>query len=102
MGFKELHKDEASYAEAKAKAYKAVQENRKIINNREHFTLALYESTSEVFKPLTNNQDKSLKEKQNIVKEISDLSRHSPCIEFSCIMYFMYKRFKPQVCIVMY
>ena len=60
MGFKELYKDEASYAEAKAKAYYAEQENLKIINDREHFTSALYESTSEVFKPLTNNQDKSL------------------------------------------
>ena len=74
MGFKDLYKDEASYAEAKARAYKAEQENRKSNNDREHFTSALYESTSEVFKPLTNNQDKLLKEKQNIVKEISDLS----------------------------
>ena len=75
MGFRQLYPDEQSYAEAKAKAYKAEQENRKIINDREHLTLALYESTSEVFKPLTNNQDKSLKEEQNIAKEISDLSK---------------------------
>ena len=75
MGFKKLYKDEASYAEAKAIAFKAEQENRNIINYREHFTSALYESTSEVFKPLTNNQDKSLKEEQNIVNEISDLSK---------------------------
>ena len=61
MGFKELYPDQQSYAEAQARAYKAKQENRKIINDREHFTSALYESTSEVFKPLTNNQDKSLK-----------------------------------------
>ena len=72
MGFRQLYPDEQSYAEAKAKAYKAKQENRKNINHREHFSSALYESTSEVFKPLTNNQDKSLKDEQNIVKEISD------------------------------
>ena len=35
------------------KAWKAEQEYRKIINDNEHFTTALYESTSEVFKPLT-------------------------------------------------
>ena len=29
-------------------------------------------------------------------------TRHSPCIELSCIMYFMYQGFKPHVCIVMY
>ena len=75
MGVKDLYKDEASYAEAQARAYKAEQENHKIINDRERFTSALYESTSEVFKQLTNNKDKSLKEKQNIVKELSDLSK---------------------------
>ena len=47
MGFKELYPDKQSYAEAKAKAYKAEQENRKIINDKEQFTSALYESTSE-------------------------------------------------------
>ena len=31
-----------------------------------------------------------------------DYNRHSPCIEFSCIMYFMYQCFKTHVCIVMY
>ena len=64
MGFKDLYKDKASYAEAQARAFKAEQENRKIINDREHFTSPLYESTSEVFTPLTNNQDSSLKEEQ--------------------------------------
>ena len=38
MGFKDLYKDEASYADAKAKAFKAEQENCNIINDREHFT----------------------------------------------------------------
>ena len=38
MGFKDLYKDEASYAKAKAKAFKAEQKNRKIINNKEQFT----------------------------------------------------------------
>ena len=47
------------------KAWKAEQENRKIINDIEHFHSSLLESTSEVFKPLTTNQDKSLKEEQN-------------------------------------
>ena len=73
--FRQLYPDEQSYAEAKATAYKADQENRKIINDREHFTSAVYESTSKVFKPLTNNQYKLLIEEQNIVKEISDLSK---------------------------
>ena len=74
MGFKDLYKDEASYTDAQAWAWKAERKNRKIINDREHFTTALYESTSEVFKPFIKNQDKSLKEEQNIVKEICDLS----------------------------
>ena len=52
MGYK-LYPNEESYTEAKARFYKEEQENRKIINDREHFTAALYESTSEVFKPLT-------------------------------------------------
>ena len=55
MGFKDLYKDEQSYADAKMKAWKSEQENRKIINDREHFHSALLESTSEVFKPLTTN-----------------------------------------------
>ena len=75
MGFKDLYKDEASSAEVNAKAFKAEQENCNIINDRKHFTSALYESTNEVFKPLTINQDKSFKEEQNIVKEINDLSK---------------------------
>ena len=36
MGYK-LYPNEKSYTEAKAKAYKEEQENRKIINDREHF-----------------------------------------------------------------
>ena len=73
MGFRQLYPDEQSYAEAKAKAFKVEQENRKIINDREYFTSALYKSTSKVFKPLTKKQDESLNKEQNIVKEISDL-----------------------------
>ena len=57
MGLSELYKNEESYAEAKMKAWKAEQENRKIINDREHFNVELYESTSEVFQPLTKQQD---------------------------------------------
>ena len=72
MGFKELYSDKQSYAEAKAKSYKAKQENHKIINDREHLTSTLDERTSKVFKPLRNNQDQSLKEEQNKVKEITD------------------------------
>ena len=75
MGFKELYPDEQSYAEAKARAWKAEQENRKIINDREHLHSAVLESTSEVFKPVTLNQDKSLKEEEKIVKEMADLSK---------------------------
>ena len=46
MGFKDLYKDEASYAETIEKAFKAERDNRKIINDKEHFISALYESTS--------------------------------------------------------
>ena len=69
MGYK-LYPNEKSYTEAKAKAYKKKQENRKIINDREHFHAALLESTSEVFKPLTKKQDDSLKEEKEIVKQL--------------------------------
>ena len=58
--FKNLFKNEASYAEAKAKAFKAEQENCKIMNDREHFNAALYETTSEVFKPFTTQLNDSL------------------------------------------
>ena len=81
MEFRELYPDEQSYAEAIARAFKAEQENRKIINYREHFHSTLLESTSEVFKPLTTNQDKSLKEEEKIVKEISDLSKSLKAIK---------------------
>ena len=53
MGFRQLYPYNKSYASAQAKAFKAEQENRKIINEREQFYSALLESTSEVFKPLT-------------------------------------------------
>ena len=52
MGYK-LYFNEERYTEANAKAYKEEQENRKIINDRDHFHAALVESTNEVFKPLT-------------------------------------------------
>ena len=81
MGFKEQFNDQESYAAAQAKAYKAEQENRKIINDREHFNSTLLESASEVFIPLTTNQDKSLKEEQKIVKEIIDLSKSFKAIK---------------------
>ena len=48
MRFRQLYPDEQSYPEAKAKAYKAEQENCTIIHDREHFTSALYECTGEV------------------------------------------------------
>ena len=60
MGYK-LYPDQESYLNAKAKTYQREQENRVINNDREHFHAAILESTSEVFKPLTKNQDKSLK-----------------------------------------
>ena len=44
MGFKEqqsLYPDQQSYLEAKAKAYKAEQANRKTINDLQHFSSAL-------------------------------------------------------------
>ena len=80
MGYKLYHNEE-SYIEAKAKAYKEEQENRKIINDRDHFHAALLKSTSEVFKPLTKNQDKSLQEEQIIVKKINDLSKSLTAIK---------------------
>ena len=47
------------YLEAKAKAYKAEQATRKTINDLRHFSSALLERSSEVFKPITTNQDKN-------------------------------------------
>ena len=73
MGYK-LYPNEESYIEAKAKAYKKEQENRKIINDKEHFNAALLETTSEVFKPITKKQDDSLKEEKEIVKQLKDLT----------------------------
>ena len=40
--------------------------------------------------------------KHLLIAPSHELIRHSPCIEFSCIMYFMYQGFKLHVCIVMY
>ena len=74
MRFRELYEEEASYAEAQARVWKAEQENRKIINDREHINAALYESTSNVFKPLTKNQDNSLIEEKEIVKQLKNLT----------------------------
>ena len=73
MGYK-LYPDQESYLNAKAKTYQPEQENRKIINDREHFHAALLESTSEVFKPLTKKQDDSLKEENEIVKQLKYLT----------------------------
>ena len=67
--FLELYEDEGSYAEAKIKAFKANQENRKIINYREHLNAALYESTSVIFEPLTK-KNYLLKYKKEIVKQL--------------------------------
>ena len=52
--------EQQSYLEVNAKAYKAKQANRKTINNLKHFSSTLLERTSEVFKPLTTIQNKSL------------------------------------------
>ena len=68
MGIKQLYSYELIYAEAQARAWKAKQENRKVINDREHFITALYENTSEVFKPLTQNQNDSLKQNRIFLK----------------------------------
>ena len=76
-----LYPNEESYTEAKAEAYKEQQKNCKINNDREHFTAAIYESTSEEFNPLIQNQDKSLNKEQNIVKEIIDLSKSLKAIK---------------------
>ena len=59
--------DQQSYLEAKANAYKAEQANRKTINDLQHFSSALLERTSEVFKPLTTIQNKSLEQEKEIV-----------------------------------
>ena len=54
---------------------KVIKQNKKSLNfnDRENFISALYESTSEVIKPLTKKQDESLTDEHNIVKQISDL-----------------------------
>ena len=51
--------EQQNYLDAKAKAYKAEQANGKTINDLRHFSSALLERTSEVFKPITTNQDKN-------------------------------------------
>ena len=68
MGFKK----QQSYLEAKAKAYKAEQANRKTINDLQHFSSALLERTSEVFKPLTTIQNKSLEQEKEIVTQLKN------------------------------
>ena len=75
MGFKEqqsLYPDQRSYLEEKAKAYKAEQTNRQTINDLQHFSSALIERTSEVFKPLTTIQNKSLQQEKEIVTMLKD------------------------------
>ena len=84
MGFKEqqrktsglanelLYPDKRSYLEAKAKAYKAEQANRKTINDFQHFSSALLERTSEVFKSLTTIQNKSLEQEKEIVTQLKN------------------------------
>ena len=62
-----LYPDQRSYLEVKGKAYKAKQANRKTINDLQHFSAALLERTSEVFKPLTTIQNKSLEQEKEIV-----------------------------------
>ena len=68
MGFNE----QQSYLEAKAKAYNAEQANRKTINDLQHFSSALLERTSEVFKPLTTIQNKSLEQEKEIVTQLKN------------------------------
>ena len=51
--------EQQNYLDAKAKAYKAEQANQKTINDLRHFSSALLERTSEVFKPITTNQNKN-------------------------------------------
>ena len=77
MGFKEqqsVYPDQRFYLEAKAKAYKAEQANRKTINELQHFSLALLEFTREVCKPLTTIQNKSLKQEKKIVIHLQNQS----------------------------
>ena len=72
MNYK-LYPDQESYLNVKANSFKTEQENHKIINDREHFTAALYETTSEVCNPLSQIQDDSLKKEKEIVKQLMDL-----------------------------
>ena len=55
MRFKEnqsLYQNQQSYLEVKATSYKAKQTNRKTINDLQHFSSAILERTTEVFKML--------------------------------------------------
>ena len=74
MGFNE----QQSYLEAKAKAYKAEQANRKTINDLQHFRSALLERTSEVFKLLTTIQNKSLEQEKEIVTQLKNVQIIDP------------------------
>ena len=67
-----LNPDKQYYLEAKAKAYKAEQANRKTINNLQHFSSALLERTSEVLKRLTTMQNQSLEQETEIVAQLKN------------------------------
>ena len=68
--------EQQSYLEAKAKAYIAEQANRNTINDLQLFSSALLERTSEVFKPLTTIQNKSLEQEKEIVTQLKKRSHH--------------------------
>ena len=61
-----LYLDQRSYLQTKAKAYKAEQANRKTINDLQHFSSALLERTSQVFKPFTTIQNKTLEQEKQM------------------------------------
>ena len=65
-----LYMDQRSYLEAKETAYKAEQANCKTINDLQHFSSALLERTSKVFKPLTTIHNKSLVQENKIVAQL--------------------------------
>ena len=64
-------KKQQSYVKAKPKKiYTTKQANRKTIYDLLHFSIPLLERTSKVFKPLSIIQNKSLKQKNEIVSQL--------------------------------
>ena len=64
--------EQQSYLEAKTKAYKVEMAKRITINDLQHFSSALLQRISEIFKPLTTIKNKSLQQEKEIVTQLKN------------------------------